>query len=148
MEWKELEFTTQINAHAKKVWDIMLDLDTYKEWTNVAWPGSTYEGDWKKGSDIRFAGTDGSGTLARITELDLYQRIVATHIAILLTGGGEDRTSPDAKKWIGTTESYFFSEKDGKTNFTVKMKVTPDWEQMFNEGWPAALKKLKEMSER
>ena len=41
---KHLEFKTQIEADKKKVWDTMLRPETYKEWVNVSWPGSYYEG--------------------------------------------------------------------------------------------------------
>jgi hypothetical protein len=147
-EMKELEFNAQIAAPKKKVWDKMLSLDTYKEWTSVAWPGSTFDGQWRKGSDIRFVGPDESGTLATITELEPYERILAEHIAILQKGGAEDRSSTQAQRWIGTKESYYFDERNGKTNLTVKLKITPEWEEMFQNDWPKALKKLKEISEQ
>lgn len=147
-DMKELEFTAQISAPKKKVWDTMLNLDTYKEWTNVAWPGSTYEGNWKKGSDIKFMGADSSGTLATITDITPYDHVIAKHVAMLLPGGNEDRTSAEASRWVGTTESYYFDESNGKTNLKVKMKITSEWAQMFQESWPKALVKLKEISEQ
>ncbi|MGC3947630.1 MAG: SRPBCC domain-containing protein [Chryseolinea sp.] len=146
-DMKELEFSTQIAAPKKKVWDTMLNLDTYKKWTDAAWPGSTYEGKWKEGSDIKFIGADSSGTLATITEITPLDHIVAKHVAILQKGGVEDRTSELASRWVGTTESYYFDETNGKTNLKIKMKVTPEWEQEFKNSWPKALDKLKEMSE-
>jgi hypothetical protein len=59
-----------------------------------------------------------------------------------------DRNSPEAKGWIGTTEEYTFTEKNGKTELKVTVNTTPEWESMFNDGWPDALKKLKEICER
>ena len=146
-DMNELRFNAEIFAPKKKVWDTMLNLDTYKEWTNAAWPGSTFEGQWKKGSDIRFVGADSSGTLATIIDLEPYQRVVAKHIAILLKGGAEDRTSDDAKRWVGTTERYDFDESNGTTTLNLTIKITPEWEQMMKEGWPLALNKLKEITE-
>lgn len=147
-DMKEIQFSAEIAASKKDVWDTMLDPETYKEWTNVSWPGSTFEGQWKKGSEIRFTGPDSSGTLAAIVDLEPYSRVVASHVAILLTGGAEDRTSEDAKRWIGTSERYDFDERNGRTTLRVTMKVTPEWEKMMKEGWPAALDKLKEITER
>lgn len=144
---KEIVFKKEINAPKKKVWNTMLEADSYKQWTDVAWPGSTFEGEWKKNSDIRFVGPDSSGTLAHITEYEPYDRVVAKHIAILLQGGSEDRNSEAAQNWIGTLESYYFDEQDGKTKLTVKLNITPEWEQMFRDGWPKALDKLKEIVE-
>lgn len=148
MEWKDLEFKTVINASGEKVWNTMLNHGTYEEWTAVSWPGSTYEGSWKQGTDIRFVCPDSSGTLAHMKEVVPFQRIVAEHTAILSKGGVEDRTSDLAKGWTGTLESYYFDGDDKSTSITVKLKVRPEWEQMFIEGWPAALNKLKEISER
>ena len=62
--------------------------------------------------------------------------------------GSEDRTSEIARGWIGTTEQYTFKEHDGSTDLIVEIETTPEWEAMFNDGWPNALAKLKEICER
>ena len=125
----------------------MLDEKTYKEWVSAAWPGSDYTGKWGKSEKIRFTGADGSGTLALITDFHPYDTIKAEHIAILLNGGIEDYDSEFAKGWIGTKESYFFNDRDGKTDLIVKLEIQPEWADMFNEGWPKALNRLKEITE-
>jgi len=145
---KTLEYKIEIDAPRNKVWDTMLSADSYPIWTNVAWPGSFYEGKWKRGENVRFISKDGSGTLATLEEVDVHESILARHVAILLPGGVEDRTSDMAKGWVGTTEEYTFSGKNGSTQLVVKLKINPDWEKMFNDGWPKALTKLKEISEQ
>jgi hypothetical protein len=45
-------------------------------------------------------------------------------------------------------ESYTFKEKDDTTDLKVEIYTNPDWEKMFNDGWPNALKKLKEIAEK
>ena len=125
----------------------MLEPATYKEWTGAAWPGSLFEGEWKQGENIRFTGPDGSGTLATITELQPYQTVRAEHVAILQRGGLEDKTSEQAKGWIGTLENYTFIPQDDFTELKVDMETSPDWEKMFNDGWPVALARLKEICE-
>jgi uncharacterized protein YndB with AHSA1/START domain len=145
---KKLEYKININAPAEKVWNAMLNRDTYNEWTNVSWPGSSYEGNWKQGENIRFVGPDGTGTLAHFAEVKPYKYIGAEHIAVLGKGGIEDRTSDMAKGWVGTLENYTFNEANGKTELTVEIHTNPAWEKMFNDGWPGALNKLKEIAER
>jgi hypothetical protein len=145
---KKLEFKIDINANAKKVWDTMLNLNTYEEWVSVSWPGSTYQGQWKKGEDIKFVSPGQGGTMATIVELKQHEYILAKHIAAVNPDGTEDRESDVAKGWIGTTESYTFTERNGKTEVKVEINTYPEWEKMFNDGWPNALKKLKEISER
>jgi uncharacterized protein YndB with AHSA1/START domain len=145
---KKLSFTTTIHAPKKKVWNTMLNHGTYEEWTSASWPDSTFDGRWEKGSSIKFFGQDKSGTLAEITELEKYDHLSATHIAILLKGGAEDRDSDLAKGWIGIKEGYRFTERDGMTRLDIEIETNPEWAGMFEEGWPAALKKLKEICEK
>jgi uncharacterized protein YndB with AHSA1/START domain len=146
-EMKKLEFKTKIASPKQKVWETMLNPQTFKEWTAESWPGSHYEGKWGQGERIKFMGTDGGGTVAEITEYKPYDYVHCKHVAVLQPGGIEDTTSDVAKGWIGTEESYRFTEKDGKTEVKVEMKANPDWEKMFSDGWPTALEKLKEIAE-
>src|SRR5688572_9833009 len=144
---KTLEFKVKINANKKKVWDTMLSPHTYTEWVSASWPGSTYEGSWEKGENIRFASPGQGGTLATITDNKPYEVINAEHVAVINPDGSEDRKSEVAKGWIGTTERYTFKENKGKTVVKVEIDTTPEWENMFTEGWPNALAKLKELCE-
>jgi uncharacterized protein YndB with AHSA1/START domain len=145
---KTLEFSISIATSKQKVWDTMLHPHTYQEWIAGSWPDSFYEGQWKKGEHVRFISADGSGTLVLIKELERYGYILCEHIAILNPGGVQDTTSKLAKNWIGITERYSFKEANGKTNLYIEISTHSDWEKMFNEGWPNALVKLKEVSER
>jgi uncharacterized protein YndB with AHSA1/START domain len=146
---KKIEYKTEIAAKRDKVWNTMLQPDTYREWVNAGWPGARYEGNWKQGENIRFLGGEQSGgTMASLIEVRQPEYIKAKHIAVINGDGSEDRTSEQAKGWIGTTEEYTFTEKNGKTELKVVVNTTPEWESMFNEGWPDALKKLKEICER
>jgi uncharacterized protein YndB with AHSA1/START domain len=145
---KKLEFKIDINANAKRVWDTMLNLETYKQWVSVSWPGSIYQGQWKKGENLKFISPDQGGTMATIVDLRPYEYILAKHIAVINPDGTEDKNSDIAKGWIGTTEAYIFTEQNGKTEVKVEINTYPDWEKMFSDGWPNALKKLKEITER
>jgi uncharacterized protein YndB with AHSA1/START domain len=145
---EHLEYKVVISAPAKKVWDTMLQKETYKQWVAKSWPGSFYEGKWAKGEKIRFIGPEGSGTLAELVEMKPYERVLARHIAVLLPGGVEDRTSDVANGWVGITEEYRFAEHLGKTTVTVFIETSPQWSKMFDEGWPTALEELKKIAER
>ena len=145
---KTLEFKVDIKASAKKVWDTMLTPESYKEWVHVSWPNSFYVGTWDEGKDVKFLSSSGEGTLATLTKVKPYELLEAKHVAVLLKDGSEDRESKVAESWVGTTETYRFSEKNGNTELKITIKTSPDWEQMFSKGWPNALKKLKEMSEK
>jgi len=146
---KTLHYEISIDASPQKVWETMLNKETYVQWVGDAWPGSSYDGEWKKGTTIRFTGEDGGGgTLAEITELKPYSRVVAEHVAILLEDGSEDRESEMAKGWIGTTEAYAFTGENGSTKLDVELTTNPEWASMFEEGWPKALEALKRLVEK
>jgi uncharacterized protein YndB with AHSA1/START domain len=144
---KKLEFNITIDADRQKVWETMLNPVTYKEWVNVSWPGSHYQGNWKKGENIRFLSPDQGGTMATLVEHKPYEQILLKHVAVINSNGSEDRDSEIAKGWIGTTEAYTFTENKGKTTVAVEINTNPSWAEMFSSGWPKALAKLKEISE-
>jgi uncharacterized protein YndB with AHSA1/START domain len=145
---EHLEYKIVIAAPAKKVWETMLQKETYEQWVSKSWPGSSYEGKWQKGEKIKFAGSDGTGTLAALVEVKPHERLLARHIAILGPGGVEDRTSEMAKGWIGITEEYRFVEDKGTTTLTVIIETIPEWKKMFDDGWPTALQELKRITEQ
>ncbi len=145
---KKLEFKIDIAANPQKVWDTMLSPETYKEWVNVSWPGSYYEGNWKQGENLRFLSPGRGGTLATLIEHRPYEFSMAKHIAVINSDGTEDRDSEVAKGWIGSTEAYTFTENDGETELKVEVNTNPGWEKMFTDDLPKALGKLKEICER
>ena len=144
---KKLEFKTEINADKKKVWDTMFHPATYKKWVNVSWPGSYYDGVWKEGTDMKFLSPGHGGTLANLEKYNPYEEVFAKHVAVLNSNGTEDRDSDIAKGWIGSTESYTFTEHNHKTELKVVIHTNPEWEEMFSEGWPAAMEELKKLAE-
>ncbi len=145
-KYHQLDFSITIDASLKKVWDIMLSEKTYRQWVGAAWPGSYFEGEWKEGETLCFFNSEKSGTKAKLIEHRPYQFSRAEHVSCF-DKGKEDTSSSIARSWIGCTESYAFSERNGHTTVKVTMHVTADWVDMFNTDWPKALAKLKEICE-
>jgi uncharacterized protein YndB with AHSA1/START domain len=143
----KLEYKITIPAKPEKVWNTMLNSETYKVWISAGWPGSTFEGNWRKGERLKFTSPGEGGTLVLLDVCQPFKRIEAHHVAVLNSNGTEDRTSDVAKGWIGTREHYTFDQSDGNTTLTVEIYTNPQWEQMFNDGWPVALEKLKNICE-
>lgn len=144
----KLEYKIEINAGKKKVWNTMLAPDTYKQWVHVSWPGSYYEGTWSKGENIKFLLPGRGGTMANLVECKPYERILARHIAVIKADGTENRNAEASQGWIGSTERYDLNERNGKTTLNILVETTPEWKDMFNDGWPDALQSLKEICER
>jgi uncharacterized protein YndB with AHSA1/START domain len=145
---KNISYSVDINAPREKVWRIMSTHGPYEEFAGAGWPGATFQGEWRAGADMKFVSPNQGGTLAKLEEYVPQDHVLAKHIAVLKADGSEDRTSEEAKSWIGTTERYTFSENNGRTTLRVDINTPPNWEKMFNDGWPKALAKLKELAER
>jgi uncharacterized protein YndB with AHSA1/START domain len=148
-----LHYTIEISAPKEKVWQTMLGLETYKEWTAAFHPGSTYVGSWDKGSKIRFVSEDEGktgGMFGQIVENIPYEYVSIEQLGEIVDGQ-EDTSSEDAQQWIGSHENYHFSEKDGTTTLDVELigeGVSDEMAKMFDGMWPQALQKLKEICER
>ncbi|EKE19672.1 MAG: hypothetical protein ACD_8C00124G0021 [uncultured bacterium] len=148
---EKLHFEEVINAPVQKVWDTMLDLETYKQWTKAFEPTSYYEGSWEKGSKMKFLGKGESGMLSEIAE-NIPQKFISIRHLGLVTNGVEDTISEEAKKWSQGTENYTFVEKGSQTllKIDLELKSSEGIKEMtvvFGDMWPRALKKLKEMCE-
>lgn len=142
-----LHFTTTINATRGKVWHTMLDDETYREWTSAFAEGSSYTGSWEQGSKIVFGDSEGNGMVARIAENRPHEFISIEHMG-MVQNGIEDTESEDAKKLAGAQENYTFSESNGVTELKVDIDTDEEYEAMFEEMWPRALKKLKALCEK
>lgn len=151
---KQLQFKKEINATAQKVYETMLglkDKSTYEHWTSAFNPTSTYEGNWEKGSRILFVGVDENGKKGgMVSEIEHHQP--ATFISIrhcgFLDGDTEVTTGEQVEKWAGGHETYSYQENNGTTTVTVDIDTIDEYIDYFKNTYPAALDKLKEISER
>ncbi len=151
---KKLQFKKEIIATAQKVYETMLglkDKSTYEFWTSAFNPTSTYEGSWEKGSKIYFVGTDENGNRGGMVS-EIEENLPARFLSIrhfgILDGDMEVTTGEQVEKWAGGHENYSFQESNGITTVTVDMDVVDEYLDYFNETYPKALEKLKEICER
>ncbi|MEK7263373.1 MAG: hypothetical protein AAB071_02545 [Bacteroidota bacterium] len=146
-----LHCTILINADKKKVWNTMLNENTYREWTKEFHADSSYEGNWNKDSEIRFIAPDQNGKrqgiFSRIKENILYQFISIEHLG-LIVNGEVDTVSEEAKKWMPSFENYTFTENNGETELTIEMQVEEEYKSMFEAMWKKALTALKLLCEK
>ena len=121
------------------------------EWTSAFnEKGSYYEGEWNPGNEIRFLGPDNEGAvggmIATVEESRPYEFISLRYLGQIVRGV-DDRTSDEAKKFIGAHENYSFTEAQGVTTVKVELDSEDEWAAMLNESWPVALTKLKDLAE-
>lgn len=150
---KKLQFKKEINVNAQKVYETMLGLknkSNYEYWTAVFNPTSTYEGNWEKGSKIKFVGVDENGKKGGMLS-EIVEHLPAKFISIrhygFLDGDTEITTGEHVEKWAGGHENYTYHENSGVTTVTVDMDTIEEYLEYFNNTYPEALNKLKEISE-
>lgn len=148
---KVIQFSILINAGRQNVWHTMLDNISYPKWAKAFHDGSYYQGNWDKGSEIRFLGPDENGNsggmLSKIKENIKYQFISIEHLGII-NNGIADTNSEEAKRWVPSYENYTFIEINGQTELKIEMQVAEEYSSMFEEMWPRALKALKALCEK
>lgn len=144
---KRREFFTTIDAPREKVWNVLWDRGTYPKWTAPFCEGSSVETDWKEGGKVKFLGPDGNGMLSRIKRNDPHHLMYIEHLGVV-KGGAEDTESRDATKWKGAVENYTLTELDGETKVHVETDIDEEYLDSFEEAWPEALRKVKELSEK
>lgn len=144
---KKIHFKTTINAPKEKVWNTMLGDETYRIWTSAFTEGSHFKGSWEEGSKILFLDPEGQGMVSVIAKNRPYEFISIKHIGIM-QNGVEDTESEEAKKWAPAYENYTLTKKNGKTVLSVDQDILKEYDEMFNEMWPKALAKLKELCEK
>lgn len=150
-EMIKVHFETEIDAPPEKVFRLMLADKTYREWTQLFNPTSRFEGSWEKGSKILFLGSDEQGNeggmISRIKE-NIPNRFISIEHYGVIAEGKEITSGPEVEKWAGGLENYTFEEKNGKTLLSVDTDTTPEYKNYFEETWPKALKKIKELCEQ
>jgi hypothetical protein len=151
---KKLQFKVSINAPAIKIYDSMLGINsksTYEQWTALFNPTSTYEGSWNKGNKMLFVGVDEKGEkggmVSKIVE-NIPNRFVSIQHYGLLKADKEITEGQEVEKWANGFENYTFEENNGTTTVTVDLDSTEDFVGYFNETYPKALEKLKEICEK
>lgn len=145
---EKLHYSIKITAPVHTVWTTMLDDATYREWTSVFNLGSHYEGSWDLGSEIRFLGPDEdgsiSGMIGKVIENRPDELVTVEYFGEI--SKGVERTGDEAQ-FFGAHESYSFSESGGVTTVEVDVDAEEEYTSMFNELWPPALARLKELAE-
>lgn len=143
-----LHFSINIEAPVAKVWDIMLQKDTYEQWTAAFHPGSTYKGDWSEGSKMLFVDTEGSGGMVSRVAANRPQEFISIEHQGIVKDGVEDTTSSEATEWAPAHENYTFKAlADNQTELMVDSQIPDEFEEEFTQMWQKGLQSIKELAE-
>lgn len=148
---RTLIFSISIKAPVSKVYKTMLGEEGYKQWTSVFNASSHFSGSWEKGADIQFLGCDDEGKMggmvSKIRE-NIPNRFVSIEHVGMIENGKTITSGPKVDSWAGALENYGFSEEAGITTLKVSIDTGNGWEDYFNQTYPKALEKLKEICEQ
>lgn len=145
-----LNFSVDIAAPVEKVFTTMLEEEGYKQWTSIFNSASHYIGTWEKGATIQFLGCDADGNMggmiSRIEE-NIPNRFVSIEHLGIIENGEAITSGPKVESWAGAHENYGFSENNGITTVKVALDTGSGYDDYFNQTYPKALEKLKEICE-
>lgn len=142
----KLTFSTTINAPKETVWKAMLEDATYRQWTSAFHEGSYAETDWKEGSKALFLTPEKDGMVSRIKAHRPHEFLSIEHLGTV-KNGVEDTETAGAQGWAGALENYTLKEVNGVSTITVDMDANDEYRTYFEETWPKALSKLKDIAE-
>lgn len=126
------------------------DKSTYEQWTRAFNPTSSYEGSWAEGSKIHFVGIDENGKKGgMVSEIEVNRpaQFVSVKHRGFLDGDTEVTTGDQVEKWAGGYENYTFEEREGLTTLTVDLDTVDEYIGFFEDAYPKALDRLKEVAE-
>lgn len=139
-----LNYSTNIKAPREKVWEILWNDATYRQWTAAFMEGSYAESTWEEGAKISFL-APGKGGMFGI----IQKKVPNTEMSFRHQGEIKDGRE-EIKHWENATERYFLSDNNGSTQLDVVLTMddeNKDFGNYFNEVFPKSLAIVKELSE-
>jgi len=144
---KTLEFKITINAPNEKVWEVLWEDKTYREWAAVFCEGSYAVSTWEEGDPIHFLTPEGMGMNSVIFKKEDNEYMAFKHLSeikdhiVLPVGEFSEGMS-------GGMETYRLVPIDIGTVLEVTMDTEENYIDYFEDVFPKALEKIKELSEK
>ena len=83
---QKIKLSIDIQAPKEKIWDVLLEHNTYRQWASVFHPGSYAEGDWQQGSKVFFKTPEGDGMVSLVNIHTPCEIISFKHLGVLKNG--------------------------------------------------------------
>ena len=94
---EKINFATTINAPREKVWKVLWDDASYRNWTSVFTEGSYAKTDnWKEGSKVLFLSPEGDGMVSKVASNKPNKFMSFEHLGVV-KNGVEDTESESVK---------------------------------------------------
>ena len=143
---EKMHFSIDINAPRERVWRALWSDASYPDWTSAFSPGSRAVSDWREGSKIQFLDGEGQGMDSLIEKSVPNEFMSFKHVGVIHEGQVQQ---PDEKtrEWSGSHENYTLRDRNGRTTLNVDLESPQEYKDMFNDKFPKALHRLKEIAE-
>lgn len=138
---KLLEFKTQINAPAEKIWKVLFTQDENKNWPSAVNEGTCFEGTWEEGSVMRFLDDENNGMYNSVEKNIPNKELIMKHLGWIYDG----ELSP--QDWEDSTVTYLLESNENGTLLTGKINALDEFVDFFNSKYPSNFEKVKKLSE-
>lgn len=137
-----------IDAPVEKVWELLWDDKSYREWTKYFSPGSNYKSDWQVGGKTFFLDeSQENGMVSTIEELEEPVRVIFKHLG-MLENGKEIMFSKELSVWTGSLEKYFLEPLGDKTKLSCDVQTSNEYEKEHQEGFEKGFNWIKQAAEK
>ena len=143
---KKITFSIDIKATKGKVWYSLWDDENYENWTSPFSEGCYAISDWNEGSKIYFMAPSGGGMSSKISIKKPFETMSFIHIGEV-KDFKELPLTEGVQSWSGSEERYDLTEDNGITTVKVAIDIVETHADFFNDAFPKALQKLKEIAE-
>jgi len=136
---KKLQFSIKINSSKEKLWSVLWDDQSFRDWASLIDEGTYIKGEMKEGNEIQFiSSVNGYGVTSLVSKLIPNEYVLFKHASDTQNIG----TATRDKQWSGGSESYSLIEEKGQTVLTIKSEIPEDLVEIFNTSIPKALERI------
>jgi hypothetical protein len=144
---KTLEFKIEIEAPKEKVWKVLWDDETYRQWTSAFCEGTYAISDWNEGSKIHFLSPNGEGMNSVIEKKITNEFMAFKHISEL-KNYVEMPIDAATEQWTGAMETYRLTQNNTGILLEVTMDCIEKYVDYFEKTFPKSMEIIKELSEK
>jgi uncharacterized protein YndB with AHSA1/START domain len=139
----QLHYSVDIAAPREKVWRVLWDDASFRDWSSVFAEGSYAVSDWKEGSTVQFIDPGSNSGMSAVIERQRPNEFISfRHEAEIKDG----KVQPPAD-WSGVHENYTLTSRNGGTTLKVDLDAADEHRKMFEDTFPKALQRVKELAE-
>lgn len=139
-------FSTTINAPSEKVWRVLWDDATYRQWTKPFSHNSHSNLDLREGGTAEFLDGNNCGMYSEIAKLVPNKVLSFKHLGSI-KDGEKIPFEGEMASWAESLETYTLTETEGVTELVAEIDLIESFKDFIIEKFPLALANVKELSE-